>query len=156
MAVALHRAGLGDFIECLDRDTHQNKIWDLVLSGGQKQKLVAARILLLQPGLLFLDEATGALDHEAKIAFHQTIKDNCPGMTVISVMHDAVPPRSTTGAEFYDSIVSIADGVAVKQAITSLPAELTALLDQPLLAGSRLQREPRVAVKEGQTRPGLR
>lgn len=156
VAVALHRAGLGDFIECLDRDTHQNKIWDLVLSGGQKQKLVAARILLLQPGLLFLDEATGALDHEAKIAFHQTIKDNCPGMTVISVMHDAVPPRSTTGAEFYDSIVSIADGVAVKQAITSLPAELTALLDQPLLAGSRLQREPRVPVKEGQTRPGLR
>ncbi len=148
VAVALHKAGLGDFIECLDRDTHQSKIWDLVLSGGQKQKLVAARILLLQPGLLFLDEATGALDQEAKIAFHQTIKDNCPGMTVISVMHDAVPPRATSGAEFYDSIVSIEDGVAVKQAITSLPAELTALLDQPLPAGG-LRR--RVTMKQGKT-----
>ena len=75
------------------------KAWDQVLSGGQKQKLVVARILLQQPGLLFLDEATGALDPEARIAFHQAIKDNCPGITVISIMHEAEPPRSATGAD---------------------------------------------------------
>ena len=46
-------------------------IWDQILSGGQKQKLVTARILLHKPGLLFLDEATAALDPEATIAFHQ-------------------------------------------------------------------------------------
>ncbi|MCX8568742.1 MULTISPECIES: ABC transporter ATP-binding protein/permease [Hyphomicrobiales] len=132
VAVALHKAGLGDFIEHLDSELHDGRIWEQVFSGGQKQKLVAARILLHQPGLLFLDEATGALDHEAKIAFHRAIKDNCPGVTVISVMHDPVPPRAADGSEFYDSIVSIADGTATKQAISSLPAELTTLLDQPL------------------------
>ena len=70
-------------------EAREGKAWDQVLSGGQKQKLVVARILLQQPGLLFLDEATGALDPEAKIAFHQAIKDNCPGITVISVMHES-------------------------------------------------------------------
>lgn len=131
VAVAMHKAGLGDFIEHLDDETRQGKSWDQLLSGGQKQKLVAARILLLQPGLLFLDEATAALDLEAKIAFHQVIKDNCPGVTVISVMHEAVPPKSALGAEFYDSILSISDGIGSKKALASLPAELTTLLAQP-------------------------
>ncbi|OJU48515.1 MAG: ABC transporter ATP-binding protein, partial [Mesorhizobium sp. 61-13] len=96
-AAALHKAGLGDFIEFMADETRTGMTWDQLLSGGQKQKLVVARIMLHQPGLLFLDEATGALDPEGKIAFHQAIKDNCPGVTVISVMHEAVPPRSATG-----------------------------------------------------------
>ena len=29
-------------------------------------------------------------------------------------MHEAIPPRSATGAEFYDSVLSIADGMATK------------------------------------------
>ena len=87
--------------------SREGKIWDQVLSGGQKQKLVVARILLHQPGLLFLDEASGALDPEAKVAFHQAIKDNCPRVTVISVMHEAIPPRSATGRRFYDSVLSL-------------------------------------------------
>lgn len=148
VAVALHKAGLGDFIEHLDSEMHDGRIWEQVFSGGQKQKLVAARILLHQPGLLFLDEATGALDHEAKIAFHRAIKDNCPGVTVISVMHDPVPPRAADGSEFYDSIVSIADGTATKQAISSLPAELTTLLDQPLPVGPWPKRGQRVKLTD--------
>lgn len=121
VAAALYRAGLADFIEYLDSEAREGKMWEQVLSGGQKQKLVLARILLHQPGILFLDEAMGALDPEAKIAFHQAIKDNCKGITVISVMHEPEPPKSATGASFYDSILLLEDGFAEKVPIAANP-----------------------------------
>lgn len=114
VAAVLFKAGLGEFIEYLALEGRDGNSWDHGLSGGQKQRLVAARILLHQPGLLFLDEAASALDPQAKIAFHQAIKDNCPGATVISIMHDPTPPRSIGGAAFYDSVLTLADGLATK------------------------------------------
>lgn len=137
VAAALYKAGLGEFIGHLGDEARAGKSWDQLLSGGQKQKLVLARIVLHQPGLLFLDEATGALDPESKIAFHQTIRDNCPGVTVISVMHESAPPRSASGEEFYHSVLTIADGMATKEPLTpALPVELTEILTQqpPALA----------------------
>ncbi|MFI0843275.1 ABC transporter ATP-binding protein/permease [Mesorhizobium sp. IMUNJ 23232] len=136
VAAAMHRAGLGEFIEWLADASRDGKGWDETLSGGQKQKLVLARILLHKPGLLFLDEATGALDVQAKVAFHQAIKDNCPVITVISVMHEAKPPKSAEGVDFYDSVLTIADGMAVKSPLRDRrPAEvpeLTRILTRPL------------------------
>jgi vitamin B12/bleomycin/antimicrobial peptide transport system ATP-binding/permease protein len=147
VAAALHKSGLGDFIEYMGQQAREGKAWDQVLSGGQKQKLIVARILLQQPGLLFLDEAAGALDPQAKIAFHQAIKDHCPRVTVISVMHEAVPPKSATGAEFYDSVLSIADGVASKKPLAvNLPVEITTILAQAQPIGR--QRFPRIRLEE--------
>ena len=63
-------------------------------------------------------------------------------------MHEAAPPRSASGAEFYDSVLSIADGVATKQRHAALlPPELTTILAQaqPLEQTSRL---PRIRLKQ--------
>ena len=111
-AAALHRAGVGDFIENLDQEDRDGVPWDQLLSGGQKQKLVLARILLHKPDILFLDEATAALDPGSKIAFHQAIKDHCKGITVISVMHEQETPKSACGSEFYSQILEIRNGLA--------------------------------------------
>ncbi len=115
VASALHKAGLGDFIENLGDPQREGKAWDDLLSGGQKQRLVLARILLNRPDIIFLDEATGALDPTAKIEYHQAIKDNLPSVTVISIMHETHPPHSFSGEPFYQAVVRFRDGVAVKE-----------------------------------------
>jgi ABC-type uncharacterized transport system fused permease/ATPase subunit len=119
VAVALHEAGLGEFIDELLKDGRDGQSWDLLLSGGQKQKLVLARILLLRPGLLFLDEATSALDTQAVYAFHQAIRDHCPEATVIAVMHDVSPIRSASGADFFDSVLAVENGKVEKTPIAA-------------------------------------
>ena len=128
VASVLHKAGLGEMIEHLNDEMRDGKTWDQMLSGGQKQKLVLARILLQKPGLLFLDEATSALDLDAKTAFHQAIKDSRPDVTVISVMHETAPPRAANGAEFFSSVLTIADGVATKKPLVGLPVEISTIV----------------------------
>ncbi|WP_245281644.1 ABC transporter ATP-binding protein/permease [Ensifer sp. ZNC0028] len=107
--MALVKAGLSVLVDDLAGHGRDNRPWNRLLSGGEKQKLVLARILLQRPGLIFLDEATSALDAAGKIVFHQAIRDNCAGVTVVSVMHDPVPPKAATGEEFYEKVLAVVD-----------------------------------------------
>ena len=115
VVAALRKAGLADFIGDLDQYGRNGQSWDQLLSGGQKEMLVLARIVVLRPNLLFLDEPTSALDAQAAVAFHETVRAECPGATLISIMHDATPPKSPSGENYFDSVLAIADGTATKK-----------------------------------------
>ncbi len=58
------------------------------LSGGQRQKLAIARVLLKQPKIIIMDEATSALDNKSQARIQRLIESRWKGRcTVISVVH---------------------------------------------------------------------
>lgn len=58
------------------------------LSGGQRQKLAIARVLLKQPRMVIMDEATSALDNKSQSRIQKLIETRWQGKrTVISVVH---------------------------------------------------------------------
>lgn len=58
------------------------------LSGGQKQKLALARVLLKRPAVLIMDEATSALDNKSQARIQQFLETSWDkGGTVIAVAH---------------------------------------------------------------------
>jgi putative ABC transport system ATP-binding protein len=57
------------------------------VSGGEKQRIALARAMLLGKRLYLLDEVTSALDGQSKRIVYEMLAD--PGLTVLSVAHDA-------------------------------------------------------------------
>jgi len=80
------------------------QIWDLIsglpdgldtvvgdrgyrLSGGEKQRVAVARLLLKAPSVVVLDEATAHLDSESEVAVQRALKTALSGRTSLVIAH---------------------------------------------------------------------
>lgn len=61
--------------------------WTRVLSLGEQQRLAIARVLMTKPQVLFLDEASSAMDEGLEFSMYQLIKENLPDAIIVSVGH---------------------------------------------------------------------
>jgi len=80
---ALEKVGLEQLKEKIEDDAP----WDHTLSGGEKQRLAFARLLLHKPNIIVLDEATSALDEKTQDIIMGMLIEELPDATVLSVAH---------------------------------------------------------------------
>ncbi|NLS00818.1 ABC transporter ATP-binding protein/permease [Rhizobium sp. P38BS-XIX] len=82
---AVDKVGLGYLNEKIEEEAP----WDQTLSGGEKQRLAFARLLLHDPDIIVLDEATSALDEKSQDKMMEMVIQELPKVTIISVAHRA-------------------------------------------------------------------
>lgn len=85
---AMDKAGLGQFVAEMNDTDKDGSYWER-LSGGEKQRISFARILLHKPDLLMLDEVTASLDIKAQDELYSTLLKELPNITMISISHRA-------------------------------------------------------------------
>ncbi|MGH6982437.1 MAG: ATP-binding cassette domain-containing protein, partial [Stellaceae bacterium] len=101
--------------------------WAQRLSLGEQQRLAFARIMLVEPTIVFLDEATSAVDEAREARCYRLLRTAAWHPTIVSVGH-----RGTLQL-FHDRIVDVASFACEGRDFT-LPDETDALQSPPLRA----------------------
>jgi ATP-binding cassette subfamily B protein len=79
------------------------------LSGGQRQRLAIARVVLQDPPILVLDEATSDVDTETELRIQSSLDDLAAGRTTFAIAHRLSTVRDA------DRIVVLEDGRVVER-----------------------------------------
>jgi putative ATP-binding cassette transporter len=79
----LRRCHLGHLLDRLDEEDD----WTRILSLGEQQRLAIGRVLLNRPRIVFLDEASSALDDGLEHAMYRLLHESLPAATLVSVGH---------------------------------------------------------------------
>ena len=116
---ALRRARLEDLIRSLP-DGLDTMVGErgYRLSGGERQRMTIARLLLAQPRIVILDEATAALDSTSEAAVQAALGEALQGRTAVVIAHRLSTIRNA------DKILVIEGGRIAEQ---GTHAELLAL-----------------------------
>ena len=103
---ALNAAGMGEFLEqlSLGLDTEVGAR-GLKLSGGEKQRIAIARVILKNPDILLLDEATSSLDISTERQVQKNLDDLASDRTTLVIAHRLSTIRHA------DLILVMRDGV---------------------------------------------
>lgn len=107
---ACKKASIHDFIMSQPRG-YETEVGNrgLKLSGGEKQRISIARVILKDPEILILDEATSALDSISESAIQEALEIMMQGRTSIVIAH-----RLSTILKA-DKILVVANGVIAEQ-----------------------------------------
>lgn len=79
------------------------------LSGGERQRMTIARLLLAQPRVVILDEATAALDSTSEAAVQAALSEALQGRTAMVIAHRLSTIRTA------DQILVVEDGSIVER-----------------------------------------
>ena len=82
-AAVLRRCQLGHLVARLDADAD----WARTLSLGEQQRLSIGRVLVNRPQLVFLDEASSAMDEGLEYAMYHLLREALPDAILVSVGH---------------------------------------------------------------------
>src|SRR5215212_6942455 len=83
LAEALRRCGLAHLVPRL----HEEDQWEGILSGGEKQRLAFARLLVSPPDIIIMDESTAALDEESQARMLDFLRTDLAPAMVLCVAH---------------------------------------------------------------------
>ncbi|MDR3492300.1 MAG: ABC transporter ATP-binding protein/permease [Gammaproteobacteria bacterium] len=110
---AMKLCGLEKFISQLDKIDN----WSHVLSLGEQQLIAFTKIFLMRPDIIFLDESTSSLDEQAEHRLLNTLLNQLPRATVISICH-----RNSV-KKLYDNVINL-ENSNEKQGVNSSVTEV--------------------------------